>query len=290
MPGDKVKEAREYLEEWLVREEGGGEWRAYCPIDEEPSASSSPSASFNFEKDKWHCMKTDHGGKITTLVVKLKAGKYRDRTRVMIGRDVSGAADTGPFPFTEDDVEAWHDALLADPDLVDELEELRGWSKDTLVDFMIGYDGNRYTIPIYDENDQLVNVRQYLPGDAKKMINVTGHGKARIFGLDTLQVNDEILWCAGEPDRILAVQEGFPAITSTAGESYFDKAWGPLFIGKKVYVCYDADDAGRKGADKVVSIIKPHAAETYLVTIPELHQGYDITDLLMDGASKSWAI
>lgn len=287
MTGAKIKEAREYLEQWLVRDEGD-ETRAFCPKCEEPGASHSPSASFNFGENKWNCLKTDeHGGSIETLIKKIKTGEVSK----VIRRNVSKAksVEVTPFPYTEGDVLSWHEDLLADSGQLVDLEWKRGWSKDVLVDLAIGYDGERYTIPIYDAGGELVNVRRYKPGatDIQKMLNVKGHGTARIYGLDTLKANDEIIWCAGEPDRILALTEGFAAVTSTGGEGYFNPEWAPLFVGKTVYVCYDADKAGREGADKAISFIRQHAKATYKVTLDELWQGYDITDVIMNEGAKA---
>lgn len=281
-------EAREALDAWLVRDEGD-ETRAFCPLCEEPGASISPSASLNFGENKWNCLKTEtDGGSISRLLKTLRDRESGDNVRP-IRRDVSGTVERTAFPYTEDELEAWHEALLANQSLVDEVEGQRGWSRATLINFMVGHHRGRFTIPIYDENDQLVNVRQYKPnpGDQQKFINVKGHGDNRLWGFDTLRNSDTILLCAGEPDRILAVQEGFPAVTWTGGEGNFKEEWAPHFEGKIVYICLDADDTGRKAALKIVGMLERHAGALYVVTIPEKHKGYDVTDVIMNEGPKA---
>lgn len=275
--------ARDELEPWIVRDEGE-ETRAYCPLCEEPGASHSPSASINFEDNVWNCLKTDdHGGSVARLVRDLRRGNTTPRTP----KQRQPTPDLG---VTEADVERWHDALMSDPQLVEQIEELRGWSAATLVDFQIGIDGRRFTIPIYGADGELVNVRKYLPGaeGSQKMRNIQGTQNA-IFGYEVFEEADAILWCAGEPDRILACQEGFDAVTHTGGEHFFNKDWVPLFVGKTVYVCYDADDAGRSGANKVMTAIRTTAEAVYEVVMPEVRQGYDITDLIMDEGPEALA-
>jgi putative DNA primase/helicase len=276
--------ARAQLEPWIVRDEGE-ETRAFCPLCEDPGASNSPSASFNFNADRWNCLKTDgHGGTVGKLVRDLELEVPRGR---IIHRNVSRPSDAQPLPSAED-VELWHKKLLDDVELVADLEDTRGWSVATLKRFQIGWNERdfRFTIPIHDAEGRLVNVKRYRPGvipPEPKMKGVFGHNKAAIFGYDTLRQNNTILWCAGEPDRILAVQEGFPAVTQTGGEiKRFLPEWGPLFEGKTVYVCYDADDAGRAGADRTIEVLSQHALAVYRVNLPEVSRGYDITDLLME--------
>jgi len=278
--------ARQLLEEWLVRDEGD-ETRAFCPLCEEPGASHSPSASFNFAENKWNCLKTDtDGGSISRLIKTIQERETGANVRT-IRPTVELPADN-TLPVTEDEVAAWHDYLIGErADLMDEIENLRGWSRDTLIKLMIGYHRSRYTIPIYDANNRLVNVRQYKPGDAQKMINISGHGKNRIWGFDTLRDSDTILLCAGEPDRILALQEGFPAVTWTGGEKSFQPEWAPLFEGKTVYIALDADEAGREGTEKIISMLMSTAAEIWVVTIPELEKGYDVTDVLLNDGPEA---
>src|SRR3990167_2541895 len=64
----------------------------------------------------------------------------------------------------------------------------------------------------------------------------------------------------------------------------FKKEWAEMVIGKhrKIYVCFDNDDAGKKGAEKVAKMVENGGNETYIITLPqEVGEGGDITDYLV---------
>lgn len=67
----------------------------------------------------------------------------------------------------------------------------------------------------------------------------------------------------GESDTLALIAAGLEAdgkgaCVASPGTS-FPEAWAPLFNGKRVVVCFDADQAGRTAAAKVAAILKPHA-------------------------------
>ncbi len=65
-------------------------------------------------------------------------------------------------------------------------------------------------------------------------------------------------------------------MTSTGGAGAFPEEWARFFFGiPEVYVCFDLDDAGRKGAERVARFIQ-HAR---IVTLPEeVGDKGDLTD------------
>lgn len=294
----KPETVRAAFNSYFVGQEGeDGEQRAYCPICEDPKKSKTPSASFNAEEGVWNCLKGNHGGKIYALVQDLKketgfdirseAMRYKNANDTTFnsarneGLQRSGRA-AAPLP-SEDKIQEWNSRLLSDKKVLADFMSQRGITERTIVEYQIGWDGQRYTFPIYDADDQIANVRRYKMNatqHADKMLNIPGHGTAMIYGMDMLAENKEIVLTEGETDRLLLVQEGIPAVTHTAGAQTFRSAWAPLFEGKRVWVCYDADEAGKKGAQKVKSILAPFADAVYLVTIPLPDKGADITDYL----------
>jgi predicted transcriptional regulator len=76
---------------------------------------------------------------------------------------------------------------------------------------------------------------------------------------------------------MLTQQQGFPAVSSTGGASTFRREWVELFNQvKKVYICYDTDEAGRVGALRVASILREKA---FIVRLPSPENGkVDLTD------------
>lgn len=267
-------------------------WKAFCPICEDPESSKSPSASFDFDKGVWHCQSGKcpaGGGSIYALVQDLKKNAGFDvRREAMLGRskdeesikphDYAKGKRKNP-KLTEENVTAWM-RKLHNSDKLDEFMSARGLTVETLREYQVGWDGQRYTIPVRDEHGELVNVRRYKlnAGKADKMLNIPGHGQARIFGLQVLAANDTIVVTEGETDMMMANQNNIPACTHTAGAATFKAEWGPLFKDKIVYICYDNDEGGRSGAIKAAKMISPFAEQVYIIEIPIPVKGADVTD------------
>jgi 5S rRNA maturation endonuclease (ribonuclease M5) len=267
----------------------------FCPICEDPLTSSSPSASMNAETGVWNCLKNAHGGKIYALVQDLKNERGFDiRAESMKGRHSDpeysaavkerlgvGGKGTNPLP-TQEKLDAWQAALMANKTKLKALMDQRGLERKTVMDFELGWDGERYTIPVRNADGELVNVRRYLmnAGSSNKMLNWIGHGEAQIYRADILQDSDEIVITEGEMDCILLNQLGIAAVSPTAGAGTFPTRWAKMFADKVVWVCYDADDAGRKGSAKVEAMLANFAKAVYVIAIPESTKGADVTDYI----------
>jgi hypothetical protein len=178
----------------------------------------------------------------------------------------------------------WHKNLMGRPTLKKSFQEKRGLTDESLAKFLIGWDGRRYTVPIYGEDGELVNVRRYKPNardHAFKMISYAkGSGSARIDGYDILAKHDTVIMTEGELDRRLGLQEGLPCVGHTGGAKTFKMEWAKHFTGKTVYVAYDDDDQGDAGADKVAKILKETAAAVYRLRLETGIKGGDLTDFL----------
>src|SRR5205814_8891092 len=79
--------------------------------------------------------------------------------------------------------------------------------------------------------------------------------------------------------RLVLEGKGFIAVTSTGGAGTFRKEWADEFKAiPNVYVCYDRDEAGERGAARV-SQMMPHAK---IVELPvEVGKGGDGTDFFV---------
>ena len=286
---------------YAVGPENDGEQRMFCPICENPHTSSSPSASMNAESGVWNCLKNNHGGSIYLLVQDLKRERGFDiRRESMKGRHADpkyseqvqerlNSSSSTPLP-SEDTIEKWATALITNKTRLKAMMDQRGFDRKTIIEWQIGWDGSRYTIPVRDADLALVNVRRYQMGGShtNKMLNLPGHGTAAIFRPDILRDNDKVVLTEGETDCILLNQTGIPAVTHTAGASTFKAQWAQSFVGKDVWVCYDADDAGRKGAKRVEDILRAFANNVFIINIPMTTKGADVTDYIhLEGHSKS---
>ena len=186
--------------------------------------------------------------------------------------------------------QSYHKALMT---LTGPLREVlsvrRGLTNETLQRFKLGWDGDRITIPIYNEYNSIVNFRRYKwnsTDDQWKVLNYVdehenAYGEVRIFGIE--QVLDEevpyIVWCEGEMDRLCAEQHGFFAACATSGAGTWRPEWTRLFRGKKkVYLAQDNDEAGCNATLKLCEKLY-RVVDVYVVQWPEnFPDKGDITD------------
>jgi len=57
------------------------------------------------------------------------------------------------------------------------------------------------------------------------------------------------------------------AVVAVPSATTFKPEWGPLFMGKTVIICFDNDEAGRRGAEVVGAIIAPYAKQVSIVDL-----------------------
>lgn len=177
----------------------------------------------------------------------------------------------------------------------------RGLRLETVLRAGLGYNprDGRVSIPVQVGAD-VVNVRQYKPGATEqKFLQVRGHGGARLYPESALHDNTlPVLLTEGELDALLANQEGlglFVAVTGTGGATNPPRDLGTL-RGREVFVAYDADDAGRKGAVVVQAALEKAGATSYILDLTRLglpsaeKKGEDITDLLLHRGGSARAL
>lgn len=269
-----------------------GEWRSFCPLHENPRTSKSSSASLNFEDGVWHCMGCGEGGSIKTLYRTFKnhkQGKAKASSNVVPIKKAS-KPDAAPLPSRKH-VKQWHERLMGNKPALKIMTEKRGLKPSTLKQHLIGYDGQRFVIPIFDEDGNIVNIRKYLFNARRhsdKMISaVAGHGEARLYGLETLADNDDIILTEGELDRLIALQHKLPAVTHTGGAAVFKAEWAIHFKDKNVWIAYDEDAAGDTGAIKASQVLKQVANSVHRLKWGTGIKGGDTTDFfVLNGGSR----
>lgn len=267
---------------WLVGQPSSdGEWRAYDPAHEDPQQSKSPSASFNFKTGVWHCQSCGRGGSIKVLYKRMRLKGVSQPKPAYA--EPAMRKEGKPLPDA-DQLRRWHKRMMEHKAVHTFLNEQRGLTDATLRRYRIGFDGQRITIPVYDEDGNLANVRRYKSNaiSKNKMISWSkGQGEARLFGHEVLRKADMVILAEGELDRILAMQEGLPAVTHTGGCAVFKAEWAKWFKDKDVYVAYDDDKQGDQGAMKVASILKGVARSVWRLKLDTGIKGGDITDFFV---------
>ncbi len=175
----------------------------------------------------------------------------------------------------------------------------RGLNDATIEKFKLGWDTRNIVIPIFDANGDCVNFKlkpdPTLPSRSKGMFSIRGRGRKRLFNEQVLKQNPEmVIICEGEWDAMLLDQNGYNAVTSTAGAQSFDARWIDAFKGiKKISLTFDNDrnGAGQAGAKKTAEMFSDAGISVFIISLPnpsKTEEKIDITDFFVkyDGAKK----
>lgn len=117
------------------------------------------------------------------------------------------------------------------------------------VDFLEGC----VTIP-YKTAHNVVNIRgrvfEHKAGEGPKYKTTRG-AKSRLYNTDVTWHTKDLWIAEGEFDALLLTQMGFPAVAVPGANTWQDQWDGYLSLVDHVYLAFDGDDAGRKGASKL---------------------------------------
>jgi hypothetical protein len=191
----------------------------------------------------------------------------------------------GSLP-TPADIVRWQRQLATDVAAMHYLREKRGLTPSTIRKHHIGYDGERYTLPVYDPFSLVpVNLRRYSPDSARKMIGLAGRTSKHLY--PSIPLGEWVLLCEGEWDALLARECRLPSVTSTGGVGCWDEQWTQLLRGRDVAIVYDCDDAGRLAAARRAEEIRGVARKVAVVDLG-LDDHEDLSDwFLKYGCSRS---
>jgi hypothetical protein len=271
-----------------------GDIDAHCPLHHDRKRS----AVINFDEGVWYCNTEGIGGSIDDLMESQadwvdppEGGASNSGGR----RKVARPAEELP---TDEDVERWKVILQHNEIALEDIKAARGiWTK-TADYFELGWDpsANCYTMPVRDEEGEIVNVRRYQlrpPAGRRKIWGVTGHNGAVLYpwsALKKAQKEGSIIVCEGELDAIICNQYNFRAVTRTSSARSWKAEWNKLFKGMTVYVCHDCDSAGQAANRKVARNLSKVAKEVRIVRLPYTvtpDHGKDLTDWWLEHDSDS---
>ena len=264
------------IKEYLTRKgipfkEQNGELITRCLFNncDNDSRSNEAHLYFDIETGQYDCKKCGEKGNIITLAKHL--GDNIDDI-ALNPRKIS--ENIGKYrKFDTSLVETCHQAI---PAHIRQYLNARGITDALVNDFKLGW-GEFYgkwwiTIPIKDIDGNFVffKLRQDPNEDDEKITYPRGI-EAQIYSWETLKTaTDKIVICEGEFDRLILISKGIPAITSTHGAMTFKQEWCKRLANvSKIYVCFDNDEAGRKGAERVAKMVENGGNKTYLITLPK---------------------
>lgn len=151
----------------------------------------------------------------------------------------------------------------------------RGISDDVIEKAEISYNGSHIVIPVIDWDGicQFNKLRRDPRNDTgAKYLNETG-ATATLYNAFMNKASHEVVVTEGELDTLALQSAGFPSVSSTGGAGTFKEEWADFFTDKDVYILYDYDEAGIKGALGVQKILP----EAKIAWLPNCN---DATDFL----------
>lgn len=187
---------------------------------------------------------------------------------------------------SEDELGAMHSRLLENDAPLERLRHERGWTRPTVEALGLGWDGQRLVVPVRGAGGELLSVLRYLPGarnDERKLLAPKGRPRELYPAPESLSAEE--LWLVeGEPDAIAGLELGFATVgvPGAAAAGCFDPA---RFDGRRVVVCFDCDEAGRKAGQVAAERLLGHAADVRVVDMEaDRSDGYDLGDLLVEAS------
>lgn len=261
-----------YREKVEIKSHSNDELKGICPFHEDKVASFCA----NVKTGLFHCFGCSESGSVFQFIEKLNNVTFSEALKILAnfsGFELKNPKEEPP-PIDPKLPKKYLEKFLKAEDVLKWIIEKKGLTLNTIRKYKIGWDGNRNTIPIYDEKGVLRNIRRYNQKKPEKMISYRTkkytYGKSRLYGLDELlkRKNELVTLVEGEWDKLLTSQHGFLSITGTTGAGTFKPEWRRYFVGRDVAIIYDLDPEGRKGAENAARAILDVAATVKNVELP----------------------
>lgn len=279
------KQAMEVLEPFLVQGPyENGDYDARCPLHDDKKRSMR----VNFKTEQWICFAGCGKGRLAGLLRRIRGeaeGAISGSSKRTI-KAKSGSLDPKL-------VDKWHRSLMGNEHAQDYLWSMRDIRVPTIIRHKLGWDqtSQAFIIPIFLEDGSLFNARKYRPNapSDKKIwwaVKKDPETDPPLYPTRVLEDSEWVVLCEGEMDALVALQYGFPAISGTAGAGTWRVSWSEQFQDKQVWIVYDRDATGEKGARQVAEYLEPYAKSIYTATIPINKKGADISDYFLSGKSE----
>lgn len=172
-----------------------------------------------------------------------------------------------------------------------QLSENRQLRKSSFRDLGMGWDGKAFTFPVRDLQGNVQDIRRY---DIRlKMMMSTAGCRVQLFQGHLLKErpNDPVYLCEGEWDAIalrwlLNLLEEKGVVVAVPGAGTFKSEWIQALQGRNVYTLYDNDEPGRRGEEKILSMLKGQTRKLSFVHWPdEVPIGFDTRDWILYGTT-----
>ena len=136
----------------------------------------------------------------------------------------------------------------------------RGIADSVVRDNLIGWNGKRMTIPVFDRNRDVAFFRfAKAPadqGNGPEILSEVG-SSPELYGWNTLAREPHtVVICESEFDRLVLESHAYAAVSSTGGAGVFLPEWAPAFEDvARVFICFDRNAASQAAAENVKAIL-----------------------------------
>jgi len=179
--------------------------------------------------------------------------------------------------------------MTTEQDWIKFLEEDHKITKEVWQKHGINFDEEFLNIPYKDKAGRfLFNKKRKAPSYDGANKYLYGKGTSvQLWPYFDFSSHIEWIITEGELDQQSLESQGFHAVTSGSATS-FKNHFVDNFKGKKVYICYDNDESGKEGAERVAKFFTEanEQAEVYIIDLPEMDGGKDIGDYFRLGHTK----
>jgi len=153
----------------------------------------------------------------------------------------------------------------------------RGIKQEVLEQYKVHCADNHIVIPVLDQSGKILfnKYRKDPRVELGPKYKYDKGSSSALYGIPSIANSKRVIICEGELDCLVLISNGYAAVSSTGGSGTFLREWVSLFTGKEVFICYDNDEAGFKGAYNVNHFI-PWARIAWLPS--KVGKGGDITD------------
>lgn len=279
----------------------GANWQAKCPFPDHED--KDPSFSVEVSSGRFICFGCKkHGHDVISFYEQIEhcdfdtaIRKLAEEAGVEIPPKKKGKGRGRPKGSTskphlnEETIDSFHNALS-----IDAIEYLnsRGITNEIIQKHKIGQYREYLVFPIRRKN--IPHNYKFKHLTEKRIWQLSekdiGHNPIWVFP-EPDQDAEEILLCEGEIDALNAIGVGFNATTITGGAGTWRDEFLDFFRSRKVFICYDIDESGKKGVKKVGQHISNVAKETRIVKLdldPEKYPTGDLNDYFVkEGKTKN---
>lgn len=166
------------------------------------------------------------------------------------------------------------------PQKVAQFFSLRGIDYETLKRFGVYWNGSEIVIPIKNEKGETLFKKYRRSPESEEGPKYRNEHGSSVTLFNYNPDAKKVIITEGELDCIRLATLGYDAVTTTGGSQSFPKEFiEKLQSTEEVYIAYDSDLPGIKGAVKLAGMF-PKESNVKLVPFPEYWNGKDVTDYL----------